>query len=832
MQILKLLGLEWRGVETLLADARYAARRLRANPGFSLVSVLTLALGIGGAASIFSVVESILWKPLPYPHSERLVTLGHAAPGLHYNNLNLAASLYFTYREENRAFQEVALWNPGAATVTGAAEPEEVRALWVTDGFLPALEVQPALGRRFTPVDDTPAGALTVILTDAWWKARYGGSESVIGRRIRIDGNLAEVIGVLPPSFTFMDQRFSLLLPKQLDRGAVPLISFCCQGFARLKPGVSMKRANADLIRMIAMAPAKFRMNPGYSAAAYQNARITPKLSLLKEELVGDVGRTLWLLLGTVGIVLLVACADVANLILVRAEGRRQELALRVALGAGWGRLSSDLLIESAVLSAAGGALGLGFAFGALRVLLAYGPEHLPRMHEIRVDPISTAFTLGITFAAALVFGLIPAFHYARPKISRDMHGGRSLSASRERSRARGFLIAVQVALTLILLVASGLMFRSFQALHRTAPGFGPAQEIATFRVSIPATQVKEAEKVVRAEEAMLRKMEALPGVQAVGMVSELPLEGSANHIVYAEDHPPQEGSFPAIRRIRMASPGYAAAVGARLIAGRDITWAETYSHAAVALVSENLAREWWGDARQAVGKRIRTTLNDDWREVVGVLEDMRDDGIDQKAPAITYWPLWQTNWAGPGYVTRSLAFVIRTSRAGSAALDRELQQSVASVNASLAVADPKTLETVYERSLSRTSFTLALLAIAAGMALLLGLVAIYGVVSYSVSERRREIGIRLALGAQPRQVTGLFVRNGVAVACIGAACGLAGALALSRLMRSLLFEVSPADPLTYVAALVGLVSAAAIASYLPARRATRVDPVESLRAE
>jgi predicted permease len=817
----------------LFTDVRYAARRLCGKPGFSIISVLTLALGIGATTSIFSVVESVLWKPLPYTHSERLVTLGHSAPGLHYDELNLSASLYFTYREEGRAFQEVALWNAGAATVTGLAEPEEVRALWVTDGFLPALEVQPAQGRRFMPLDDTPAAELTVMLTDAWWKARFGGDPSVLGRRIRIDGNLAAVIGVLPPSFTFMDQQFSLLLPKRLDRDAVPLISFCCQGIARLKPGVNLKQASADAARMIPLAPAKFRLNPGYSPAAYNNAHIGPKLRFLKEELVGDIGRTLWLLLSAVGIVLLIACADVANLLLVRADGRRQELAVRAALGAGWIRLAGDLLLESLLLGIAGGALGMGLAYGALQVLVACGPEHLPRLNEIRIDPAVLAFTLGISLAAGLLFGLIPVLNYARPKIAGSLAGGgRAHSPSRERQRARDILIAVQVALALVLLIGSGLMIRSFQALRRVAPGFGPAQEIETFRVSIPGTLIKEAERVIRAEEAILRKIEALAGVQAVGMVSALPLEVSGNHILYAEDHPPQEGSFPAIRRIRMVSPGYAAAIGSRLIAGRDVTWAETYNHTPVALISENLAREWWHDPRAAVGKRIRATLNDDWREVIGVLENMRDDGIDQRPPAIAYWPLWQTNWAGPGYVTRSVAFVIRTPRAGSTALRRELEQAVASANANLAVAGQKTLQAVYDRSLSRASFTLALLVIAAGMALVLGLVGIYGVISYSVAQRNREIGIRLALGAPPGQVTGLFVRNALAISGTGAVCGLAASLALGGLIKSLLFEVSPADPLTYVAALAGLVLAAAIASYLPARRATRVDPVKVLRAE
>ncbi|HTX36230.1 MAG TPA: ABC transporter permease [Bryobacteraceae bacterium] len=827
-------GYGWEnGVETLFADLRHAARRLCRNPGFTTVGVLTLALGIGAATAIFSLIEAVLWKPLPYPHSERLVALRHTAPGIHMNNLNLSAALYFTYSEENRAFQQVAMWKSGSATITGLAEPEEVPVLWVTHGFLPALEVQPALGRWFTALDDSPAGGRTVILTDGWWKARFGGDPSVVGRRILIDGNASEVIGILPASFTFMDRRFSLLLPQRLDRATVPLISFCCQGIARLKPGVSLAQATADVARMIPMAPAKFRLNPGTSAAGYRNTRIGPNLRFLKEELVGDIGRTLWVLMGTVGIVLLIACANVANLLLVRADGRRQELSIRAALGACWTRIARHLLLESALLGIAGGACGLALAYGALRALAAIGPEHLPRLHEIRIDPIALAFTMGTSLAAGLLFGLIPVWRYARPQLSEGLRGGgRSLSASRQRHRARNVLIAVQVALALVLLVSSGLMIRTFQALRRVDPGFTHPQQIETFRVSIPYTQVAEPEMVIRTEEAVLRRVQAFAGVSAAGMVDTLPLDPGSTHPLYAEDHPQHDGSVPAIRQFKMVAPGYAAAVGCRLIAGRDLTWAETYSQAPVALISENLAREWWHDPRAAIGKRIRTALTDDWREVVGVLQDTHDDGIDQRSPGMVYWPLWQKNWAGPGYVIRSVAFVIRTPRAGTARLRQELQQAVAGVNAGLAVADVQTLETVYDRSLARASFTLALLAVAAGMALLLALVGIYGVVSYSVSQRNREIGIRLALGAAIDEVIGLFVRQALALSGVGAACGLAIALLLTRLMKSLLFEVSPVDPLTYAAALAGLILAAALASYLPARRATRVDPAEALRLE
>jgi predicted permease len=630
-----------------------------------------------------------------------------------------------------------------------------------------------------------------------------------------------------------MDQRFSLLLPQRFDRGNVPLISFCCQGIARLKQGVSLKQASTDVARMLPMAPVKFRLNPGASADRYRNARFAPDLRFLKDDLVGDVGRTLWVLMGTVGIVLLIACANVANLLLVHADGRRQELSIRAALGAGWTRIARDLLVESLLLAIAGGALGVGLGYGALQALVAFGPEHLPRMQEIRIDSAALAFTIAISLAGGVVFGLIPVWKYARPQLSEGLRGaGRSLSETRERLRARSVLIGVQVALALVLLIGSGLMIRTFQALRHVDPGFRSPRDVETLRISIPDTQVTDAEKVIRTEEAILRRVESLPGVSAVGMVDGLPMDRPSNHPLFAEDHPVQDGSVVPIRRFKKVSPGYAGAIGSRLIAGRDLTWAETYSQAPIALISENLAREWWGDPRAAIGKRVRTTPNDDWREVIGVVQDLRDDGIDQRAPAMVYWPLWQKNWAGPGYVTRSVAFVIRTPRAGSPGLRRELEQAAMSVNASLALADVKTLETVYDRSLARASLTLALLAIAAGMALLLGVVGIYGVVSYSVSQRNREIGIRLALGAALGEVVRLFVRNGLAVSGVGVTCGLAAAFALTRLMKSLLFEVSPADPLTYIVASVGLILAAALASYLPARRATRVDPVEALRAE
>ena len=389
------------------------------------------------------------------------------------------------------------------------------------------------------------------------------------------------------------------------------------------------------------------------------------------------------------------------------------------------------------------------------------------------------------------------------------------------------------MALALILMAGSGLMIRTFQALRHIDPGFSGAQDLETLHIFIPESQVKEPERVTRMEEEILRKLQSIAGVSAVAIIGTLPMEGGSSDPVYAEDHTANAGSLPPIRRLKFISPGYFATIGGRLIAGRELTWSETYNQTPVALISENVARELWRDPRAAIGKRIRPTLKDDWREVIGVVGDVPDNGVDQKAPGIVYWPLFRKNFeSSPMAYDRSVVFVLRTPRAGSQALLKDLQQAVAAVNPSVPVADVKTLQSVYDRSLGRTSFTLLLLAIAGGMALVLGMVGIYGVISYSVSERTREIGIRLALGAPLQGLTAMFVRNGLLLSAIGAACGLTAALALTRLMKSLLYNVSPADPLTFAAVSAGLILAAALASYLPARRATRVDPVEALRSE
>ncbi|HXE11146.1 MAG TPA: ABC transporter permease [Bryobacteraceae bacterium] len=822
-------------VSGMFQEARYTLRRLRATPGFTLVSIATLALGLGATTAIFSVVNGVLLKPLPYAHPEQLLSLWMTAPGVKIDDLNMAPSVYFTMADESRAFQAVSIWTSGTTSITGNGEPEQVSALFASHELLPILGVKPELGRMFSAADDDPKGARTVMLSDGYWRSHFGADHSVLGRRLLIEGNTVSIIGVLPPSFQFMDRKADLLIPLRFDRAKTNLGVFSYLGIGRLKPGVTLKQADADLARMLPIVMRRFPPPTGYTVKMFEDARIAPNLKPLKGDLVGDIGNTLWVLMATVGIVLLIACANVANLLLVRADTRQQELAIRAALGAAWTRIARELLFESVTLGVISGAVGLGLAYAAIKALSASDLIHLPRAHNIHIDGRVVLFAMVTAITVSVLFGLIPVARYAKPQIANALRGGgRSMSHSKDRHRVRSVLVVVQVALALILLVTSGLMIRTFRNLRHVDPGFTNAAEIQTVRISIQEKQVKEPERVVRMEQAMLNKIAAINGVKSVSITSSVTMGGyESNDPVYAEDKTYREGALPPLRRFKLIAPGYFNTMGQRMLAGRDLTWAEIYNQRSVALVSENTAREMWGSPQVAIGKHIRVTVKDDWREVIGVVADEHTDGIEKKAPTIVYWPLFLKNFeADPVEVQRSIAFVIRTPRAGSMSMREELRNAIWSINPNLPLANVETVETLYDRSLARTSFTLILLAIAGGMALLLGIVGIYGVISYSVSQRTREIGIRLALGAPLSGVTRLFLRNGLQLSAIGCACGLAAALVLTQLMKSLLFSVSPADPLTYVAMSIALIAAAALASYLPARKAIKVDPVEALRAE
>jgi putative ABC transport system permease protein len=810
-------------------------RRLLQLPMFTTVAVLTLAIGIGANAAIFSVVDGVLLKPLPFPRADELVVLDHSALGVNLKSAGAAPFLYFTYREDGRVFQDVALWTSDTESVTGVGEPEEVRSIALTQSLLPMLGATPALGRLISAHDDSPGSEDTMMLAFGYWRTRFGGDPNVIGRRIMVNGKPREIVGVLPESFRFWGAPPSLILPLRLDRSKTFLGQFSYAAVARLKPGVTLGQAIADGTRLMPIALAKFPPFAGFSLQMFHDARIEPNFRLLKADVIGDVGSSLWLLMGTIGMVLLIACANVANLLLVRAEGRQQELAVRTALGASRGRIAYELLAESVVLGIVGGVAGLGLAYAAVRALIALSPGNLPRIDNISIDATVMLFTVIVSIVAGLLFGAIPVFKYAGPHVAGGLRGGgRTSSASRERHRARSTLVIVQVALALVLLVSSGLMIRTFQALRHVDPGFVKPEEVLTLSLSIPSAQVKEPEAVVRMHQAIMSKIAAIPGVTSVGLTSLVPMTDFGWHDpIFAADKSYEQSKIPSIRSFKFISPGLLKTMGNRLIVGREFTWDDAYGMRSVAMVSESLARELWNDPSAAIGKRVRESLTTPWREVVGVVSDERDEGVDKPAPAIAYWPLMMNKFEGDEIsVRRTLSYVIRSPRAGSSGLVAEVGRAVWSINPNLPMARVRTLDEVVRASMARTSFTLVMLAIAGTMALLLGIAGIYGVSSYSVSQRTREIGIRMALGAQRQEVTRMFVRYGLRLAAIGIAAGLVASVALGRVIASMLFEVSPMDPLTYAAVCLSLAAAAMLASYVPALRATAVNPVTALRAE
>jgi predicted permease len=811
-------------------------RRLGRAPLFTAVTLITLAAGVGGNTAVFSVLESVMLKPLPYPQPNDLIGVWHKAPGINIPDLNMAPSHYFIYREQNKSFQDVGVYQYDSVSVTGHAEPEQVKDLLVTDGLLPLLGATPMLGRIFTREDDSAAAPDTVILTYGYWQKKFGGSSSALGQSINIDGKPMQIIGVLPKNFQFLDwPQMAILLPFKWDRSKMKLGNYSYEGIARLKPGVTIEQASADINRMIPIVIQSFPAPEGFSAKLFEEAHISSNLRPLKNDVIGDVGGSLWVLMGSIGMVLLIACANVANLLLVRVEGRRQELAVRSALGATRGRIAGELFLESLVLGTIGSALGLGLAYIALRLFVAAAPEGIPRISEIGIDGTVLLFTFAISLLASMLVGLIPIFKYAGVRLSTGIReGGRALSQSREQHRARNVLVVVQVALALVLLICSGLMIRTFRALTHIQPGFSDPASLQTFRITVPDTQVKEGEKVVRMYEAMLAKINAIPGVKASAVDTAVPMDGSGNNDpVFAEDRTYREGELPPIRRFKSVTPGALNVVGTALVAGRDFTWDDVYQKLPVAIVSEDLAREYWNTPAGALGKRIRVATTDDWREVIGVATNVYDDGVNKKPPTAVYWPIMMKNFeGGDERINRYVAFVIRSPRAGSEAFLKEAREAIWSVNPNLPLAEIHTLDYFYSKSMARTTFTLIMLGVAGAMALLLGVVGIYGVIAYSVSQRTREIGIRMALGAQQNVLTNMFVRHGLILTSIGVGVGLVLAAIVMRFLSTLLFQVKPVDPITYALVSVGLLLTAFLASYLPSRRAATVDPVDALRAE
>ena len=842
-------------LDSLRRDLLYAVRAMRHNLRFTVVVVLTLALGFGANTAVFGVLNSILLKPLSYPHADELVALRQIAPGAaglasSSNGLSLSPSMYLTYAEQNRVFQSLGVWTSTISTVTGVAEPEEVRVILISDGLLQAFDVPPAAGRWLLAEDQVGTmrpppsvfmATTKIMLGYAYWQRAFGGDRSVIGRTISLDSRPKEIVGVMPQGFRIGNAEPDVIWPAAFDRGRLTLTGFNYQGVARLKPGVTIAEANADLARMVPIWMGSWSDGPGTNPRAYDTWKIAPDLRPLKQEIVGSVADVVWAVMATIGLVMLIACANVANLLLVRAEVRQRELSLRAALGASRAQIVRSLLVESVLLGLIGGALGVGIAYAGLRLLVAIGPTNLPRLSEISLDARTLAFAALLSLLSSVLFGLIPALKYTGPRISAALGSiGRTASASRERHRARSVLVVAQVAMALVLLVSAGLMIRTFQSIRTVEPGFTRPEQLQILRLFVAASLAPDAEKATRMENDIQDALSSIPGVTSAAFGSAMPMEGLAANlgvvnlgIVRADDRVDPGSDTPPVRLFKYASPDFFKTAGTRLVAGREITWPEVYDLRPVVVISESLARELWGTPAAAIGKRLRQRPDTPAHEVIGVVQDVRENGANQDAPPIVYWPSMSAYvgaTAGPSAI-RGVTFVIRSERAGTESFLNEVRQAVWSVSAGLAVS-ARTMRDVYDQSLARTSFTLVMLAIAASMALFLGVVGIYGVISYAVSQRRREIGIRAALGAQQGELQGMFVRHALALAGIGVAIGLLAAAGLTRLMSTLLYGITPLDPVTYAVVPVILVVATVLASYLPARRAASVSPVEALRSE
>jgi len=831
-------------VENIWKEAGFAARRLVRSPAFSAAAVLTLALAIGANAAIFAVVQRVLLNPLPYPDSDRLVDVDHGSQRLNLpSGLGITRGYYYQYLERSRTLDGIALYAAENATLTGDGEPERIRTTRATASLATVLRVGPAIGRWFSEDEGKPGGPQRVVLSHGLWIRRYGGDPGILGRTINLGGVSMDVIGVMPQGFAFPDPRVDAWTPQQITR-SMGFGIWLYGAVARLRDGVTVADARTEMNTLIADITRAF---PGDEFAAGNSAGIAlfSNVRTLKEAMVGAVARALWILLVSVGLVLLVACANVANLFLVRSDARQREVAVRVALGAGRSGIARYFLAESVLLSVAGGALGLAIAWGAVRLVVSAGPATLPRLAEIRIDGVAVAYTLFSSVVTAFVFGAIPLWR-GIPLGPVLNESGRGNTATRSRHHARRLLMGGQVALALILLIASGLMVRSFQKMRDVDPGFNP-DSVLTFRIGLPDRAYPTRAAAVAAHLAILDRLAALPGVVAVSASSGLPLgNGCMGNTLLVQNRPIPPGTTPPIARFCAVAGGYFEAMGMRLLGGRRITRDDVERSLPVVVVNEALAKRVFPNqnplgqyvSSNAPPARAGGAPGPTPLEIVGVVSNTPSRSLaEPDAASQLYMPM--SIAGGPGIPPTALlgpdvalmAFVVRSTTPPSALLP-SVRGAVSLVDPKLALALVTTLQAMVDSASAQMAFTMVLLAVAAGVALMLGVIGIYGVMSYIVSQRTAEIGVRLALGAEPRSVAAMILRQGSAVAVAGAVVGLVAAFAGSRLIASLLFGISPRDPAVFAATTVLLLIVAALACWLPARSAARLSPVEALRAD
>jgi putative ABC transport system permease protein len=790
---------------TLLQDLRHGARLLVRAPGFAAIAIAALAIGIGANTAIFSVVNTLLIQPLPYHDADRLaIVWEHNIPRDRKNNV-VAPANFLHWRDMNQGFTDLgALSSTFDVTLTGAGDPEEVPTQLVTAEVFSILGVRPAIGRGFTPEEIRP-GSRVVVISDRLWKRRFRGDPGILQRPIVSSGTPYTVIGVMPARFSFLDKNVDVWLPFGFTAETRTPRGRSIKVVGRLKPDVTFARAQEDMTRVAAELTRRFPdFNTGWTA------RVVP----LRDQLTGDVRPALLVLAGAVAFVLLIACANVANLLLARATARQRELAVRAALGA-----------ESLVLSIAGGTAGLLLAWWALNFLRAVVAERLPiqRLEMVGIDGWVLAFTLGASVFCGLVFGVVPALTAAGPSLNDALkEGGRTGSVSRG-NRTRSAFVIVEIALALVLLVGAGLLMRSFKHLLDVDPGFDPARTV-TMRLSLPSSRYGGDGQRAQFFDRFFQQVDALPGVQASGSISWLPLAGggAATSMEIVGQPKPPKGQEP-VADVRVISHEYLKAMGVPLLRGRLFNEQDAADSKGRVVINDTMARRHW-PGQDPIGRRVRITWDDLEDEVIGVVGDVKHAGLDGEVRAMTYWPFQRSPYG-------TMTIAVRTAGEATSVLNA-IAGVVRQMDPDLVFANVRTMEEVVARSVAERRLTMLLLTIFAGAALLLAAVGIYGVIAYSVTQRTQEIGIRMALGAQRGDVLRMIVGQAMALTAAGIVIGGIGAFLLTRLMTGLLFNVKPGDPLTFLAVAVVLGGVATCASYVPGRRATRVDPVIALRAE
>jgi putative ABC transport system permease protein len=820
-------------LETIWRDVLYALRTMRKNSAFALTAVFTLALGIGGDTALFTVIRTVLLKPLEYRDPDRLVRISVNVPLPQQQELSLSLQRFEEMRKAARSFSELgAVGRPENMALSGSGDPEALKVARVSANFLSVLGVEPILGRSFLPEEDTRGGRPVAILSAGLWKRRFGADPLVAGKTATLDAMPYTIIGVLPAGFAFPFAGPDVWVTRPSEWSALPSRYWSnvaiLTGFARLKPQVSLEQARAELNvlhrQYNAAHPGRGASDPGASM----------RVVWLRDQVVANVRPMLWMLFGAVGFVLLIACANVASLLLARATTRSREFAVRAALGAARGRLIRQLLAESLVLATLGGALGVLLAQWGLRAITRVSALPLPRAGEIRLDGMVLGFTVALSIATGVLFGLFPTLAMSRPDLAGVLResgaaAGRGLSSRRSLFgiNARGLLVVAQVALSIVLLIGAALLMQSFARLHSVDPGFQPAN-LLTMKIALPIARYDTDQKRAAFFEELVRRVEVTPGVRAVTVALRLPTTTRIGTDIHIAGRPDQDAEPQIVPNLQSITPGYLRTLGIALRRGRAFTARDnTPGSLPVVMINEGLARRFWPDyprGQDPVGQHISTGFDKaiGWMEIVGIMADVNDHGLAFDAESAVYLP---TALHPP-----QVAYLAARTEGDPRRFVHTIRSQVLAIDADQPVSEVRTMDEVIDASIGQRRLTMLLLGVFAGVALLLAMVGIYGVIAYSVAQRTQEVGIRRALGAQPGDILRLVLRQALGLALAGVAIGIGGALAVTRVMKGLLFQVSATDPATYIGIGLLFIVVASAASYIPARRATRIDPMAALR--